>query len=648
MKLLMLFIVTLAVCGAQGYPVIDDTPTRVQTTLKVDMRLVGTLRPKPVGEISTSRWTVDCAGMDREHVDWRAIREYVAPLGIARMRLQAGWARCEKDPGKYDFAWLDQAVFDAKAMGVDTWLELSYGNPAYPGGGGRHLSAGFPVSAEALAAWDRWVEAIVTHYKGVIRDFCIWNEPDLNRNNDPQFAVQFAIRTAEIIKRIEPKARIDAFALCSANREFIEPFLKELAKRGKTDLFTSVAYHHYSENPDAGFAKVESCKKMVAKYAPGLKMKEGEGGTQSEWCRTGALSGIHWTELTQAKYNLRRALGDLGHGDDTDVFHICDLEYRTSGFHEGLVRYGLLKTAGQAKRFRVYKVKMSYYAVQNAVSVFNDALMCLDYRTTSKVSDSDKTFVCDWIDRKAGAQLVVFWDRSRRPSDENRTRMLELRINAKPFENPVWVDILTGNAYAIPADRIRKEGEWTVYYVPCYDSPSFVTDRGILNLESSWFVREGCPADVRIAPTGMRPFDHATVYGPVEVSERSFLVSESDIRLNCGEGRVLNADDGRFQLMQRGIFDSEKKLGKYVVLKLWSRQPQRVLFCWRNDYYGALAVNGRVVDGDIGGPETSWETKPIELKGGDNEIVFLSMPGTSGEWFLDAGLVYTDSESVVR
>lgn len=40
------------------------------------------------------------------------------------------------DPGKYDFAWLDQIVFDAEKLGVSVWLELSYGNPAYPDGAG--------------------------------------------------------------------------------------------------------------------------------------------------------------------------------------------------------------------------------------------------------------------------------------------------------------------------------------------------------------------------------------------------------------------------------------------------------------------------------------------------------------------------------
>ena len=474
---------------AVAAPVIDDTPTRVQTTLKVDMTPVGTLRPKAVGEISVSRWTIDCAGMDREHCDWRAIREYIAPLGIPRMRLQAGWARCEKDPGKYDFAWLDQVVFDAKKMGIDTWLELSYGNPSYPGGGGRQLAAGIPVSEEGLAAWDRWVEAIVRHYKGTIADFCIWNEPDLRGANEIGPLTDFAIRTAKIVKREIPDARIAAFALSCAKVEFVEPFVRELKARNKTGLFASIAYHHYSKNPDAGYEDVEASRAVLAKLAPTLRLMQGEGGTWSEWGAAGALKKMHWTELSQAKYDLRRSLGDLGHGDDTGVFHICDLEYRTSGFHDGLVRYGLVKTTGQAEGFRVLKVKMAYYAIQNAVSVFNDSLVCLDCKTTSTISGLEAGVIYDWRNLKTGLPVTVFWDASEIPSDSNDTKPVEIRIQGAPLENPVWVDALTGNAYAIPSGKVRTNGAATVYSVPAYDSPTFITDCSLLTLDESWEVR---------------------------------------------------------------------------------------------------------------------------------------------------------------
>lgn len=476
-----------------GDVVIDDSPTRVENILEIDFEPVGTLRPKAVGEISSTRWTLDCGGMDREHADWRAVRGYVAPLGIARIRQQAGWARCEKDPGMYDFAWLDQCVFDAKKMGVDVWMELSYGNPRYEGGGGRQLNAGFPSSEEGLAAWDRWVRAMAEHYKGVVKDWCIWNEPNgRGTGNTIETATDFAVRTAEILREIIPDANIDAFALTFADPAWVEPFVKELKARGKTHLFNTIAYHHYKHNPDDGYEDVEKCREILAQYAPSLKLKEGEGGTQSEWCLNGALSRKHWTELTQAKYDLRRSLGDLSHGDDTEVFHLCDLEYRAVTRHWGLLRYGLLKTSGQADGFRVLKVKKAYYAIQNAVSVFNDALE-LESETTSAIAvdGPESMVVYDWKDVESDTPVVLFWNASETPSNENNMLKAKLTVESAAFKNPVWVDVLSGNAYAIPETCIKASKGKTVYSVPAYDSPVFITSADILTLDHSWYVREG-------------------------------------------------------------------------------------------------------------------------------------------------------------
>jgi hypothetical protein len=474
--------------------VIDDSPTRVQTDIKIDMEIMGTLKPKSVSEISSSRWTLDCGGMDREHADWRAVRGYVAPLGIARIRQQAGWARCEKEPGMYDFAWLDQCVLDAKQMGVDVWMELSYGNPIYKGGGGRNLNAGFPTSEEGLAAWDRWAKAMAEHYKGVVVDWCIWNEPNgKTSGNTIEQAIDFAIRTAEILRAIIPDAKIAAFALTEADPAWIEPFVKALAERGKAQLFNTIAYHHYNHNPDEGYDVVETSRKIVARYTPNISLMEGEGGTQSEWCRNGALGNTFWTELTQAKYDLRRSLGDLGHGDDTEVFHLCDLEYRAVKRHWGLLRYGLLKTTGQADGFRVLKVKTAYYAIQNAVSVFNDALECLSPASTTSTlrGGGEETVIYDWKDKATGTPVVVFWNATNMPSKENVTIEGRVSIKGTPISNPVWVDVLTGNVYKIDEAQTVKNKDGITYDVPVYDSPAFITSMDILNLDQSWYVREG-------------------------------------------------------------------------------------------------------------------------------------------------------------
>ena len=76
----------------------------------VDMECIGTIRPHAVSQIRGSNWTLGCETLDRDFADFEAYKEYLAPLGIKTIRLQAGWAKCEREKGRYDFAWLDKIV----------------------------------------------------------------------------------------------------------------------------------------------------------------------------------------------------------------------------------------------------------------------------------------------------------------------------------------------------------------------------------------------------------------------------------------------------------------------------------------------------------------------------------------------------------
>jgi hypothetical protein len=471
-----------SVCAAQ---VVDNSATRVQTSLKPGLPLLGTLVPKSIHETGSSRWTLGCETIDREYSDYHAFKEYLPPLGIKRIRVQGGWARTEKDPGIYDFGWLDSIIEDARARGLEIWLETSYGNPAYPGGGGRTLKDGFPTSEKALAAWDKWVETMALRYKGKVRDWEMWNEPNLNKEHTPAMVTEFNIRTAEIIKRVIPDARIGGLVLTAPNPKFIEHFMKTLAERNKLGLFEWVVYHRYAFNPDEAYPAVIKAKEIVRRYSPTMKLWQGESGVQSEWCPAGAASKYPWTELTQAKWDTRRMLGDISHDVDSSVFTAADLDYRTTGFHNGLLRYGLLKTAGATEGFKVLKVKMAYYAVQNVVSVFNDSVEPIpDY--PCEVTCTNPVAAYGHRVKDTGQQILVFWDKSGAPRDSNDTVPATFRIKGGVFKEPVWVDVLTGNVYQIPPEQMVVEGDGVTFKgIPVYDAPAFITDKSALKFEES-------------------------------------------------------------------------------------------------------------------------------------------------------------------
>ena len=123
-------------------PTLSTAPDRVRTPLRIDLPLLGTIRPKSVGEVGRSNWTLGCEVLDRDFADWDQYRDYVAPLGLKTIRLQAGWAKCEQTKGVYDFAWLDHIVDDAISLGLEPILETGYGNPVYPGGANTRRPSG--------------------------------------------------------------------------------------------------------------------------------------------------------------------------------------------------------------------------------------------------------------------------------------------------------------------------------------------------------------------------------------------------------------------------------------------------------------------------------------------------------------------------
>ena len=470
---------TVALATAATAQMIDTSETRVQTTLDPKFKRIGTLQPRSTGEIHGQAWSIGCETLDRDFTNYDSYKEYLVPLGIKKIRLQGGWAKTERDRGQYDWRWLDRVIDDAHSRGLEIILQTNYGNPIYPGDGSRHLSGGFPTSEEALAAWDKWVEAMARRYKDKVAEWEMWNEPNNNKAHTPEITADFDIRTAETIRRVIPNARIAGGVLNSPSPAYAEGWLKRVTERQKQSLFATFIYHGYTHNPDAKhYEEVDKLKAVFQQYAPAIKLWQGEAGTQSEFCLGGALCKYPWTELSQAKWQTRRMLGDLGHDVDSLVFSIVDLDYnRWDGYRLGdMDRYGLLKTD---KQYRVLKVKIAYYAVQNVAAVFDNTLeRVADYPCEVQCG---KTTACYAFKKKTGGQpLLVFWDKSEVPSNQNGTVPATFTLAKGAFTAPVWVDLITGGIHEIPAANIAKDGDKLVLKeIPVYDAPAVIADKSL-------------------------------------------------------------------------------------------------------------------------------------------------------------------------
>jgi len=444
----------------------------------------GTLKTLPAKDIKSSTWSIGGETLDRNYTDYHSYKKYLGPLGARRIRLQGGWSKCEKIKGQYNFAWLDSVVKDAASQSVSPWIELSYGNPIYEGGGEARLAGALPTSTEALTAWDAWVRAMINRYKKEVTEWEIWNEPDLAgaaKITGDQYA-DFYIRTAEIIKGIQPDAKLMAFGLAGVQRiEFAEPLFKKLKEQGKLKLVDIFTYHGYSPVPEKSYPGIEKLRQMVWGYAPHVVFMQGENGAPStpKAVTIGAMRDYDWSELTQAKWNLRRMLGDHGRGIATNLFTISDIHYEPGDHMVGVNTKGLLKTNPDKT---IERPKLSYKAAQHVFTLFDSDLK-IDSSVHIASNEKSQSYF-GYAHKKNRTSLVTIWQAGDRPADNYEAKKTNVTVEGGSFKNPVFVDLISGTVYEFPKGSWKKEGNKIVFNeVPIPDYPVVIADKSILRLK---------------------------------------------------------------------------------------------------------------------------------------------------------------------
>ena len=473
---------------------LDTSADRVETPLRVSLKRIGTLTPRNASEIRASNWLVGCETLDRDYCNFDEYKEFLAPLGAKMVRLQGGWWKCEKTKGTYDFAWLDRIVDYLRAQDIQILMELSYGNPNYAGGGGWDLAGGFPSGDEGFGGWTAWVTAMTKRYADKVAIWTIWNEPDIvdpatpggASKRTPEQIAAFNVATAKVVRRNIPsgKAKVAGLALARNDPKFLEECLQAMGEDVK--LLDIIVYHGYAEAPEASYPNVTEQKAVVAKYAPHAELLQGENGCPSEMTWRFALRNVPWSEYSQAKWDIRRMLGDLGHDVRGNVFTITDFNHTRREVNvKGLLRAN--------DRKETIGVKRAFYAVQNVLSVFDDTLTRV--RADLSVSTTDRTLELYEYRKPDGAPVFVFWRSSdapspkpgvgnphwTRPSDSFETSPGVFTVKGAPLAEPVWVDLLSGRVYAVDARNVLRSND-VVHYVnvPVYDSPCVLTERRIV------------------------------------------------------------------------------------------------------------------------------------------------------------------------
>lgn len=438
---------------------------------------IGRLQTRTSGQIKSSKWSIGCETLDRDYADWNAYKELLPLLGIKRARFFSGWAKTEQEKGVYDFSWLDKQIRECAAMDIKPWICISYGNPVW----GSDFRLGMRVkqitgNAEAFDAWIRYTKELVARYKDVVDEWEVWNEPF---GQGAEYAEMF-YRTARAIRSVQPEAKVICTAISMAadmTKSDYAAVLNKLEKENALGLVDFFSYHPYEKNPDTSYQQTAlRLREFVKSYSGSYDILQGEAGCPSQLEFAHALPNIEWTEYSQAKWNLRRAIGDAVHLIPSSLFTMIDLQYTFMLQSFGLVRSNSLKEF-------VYR-RPSWYAMRNVYALFDDEMLPQKH-TEEKIGE--RVLSRNFFTRH-GEPLYVFWFCDAMPDGKLDFTRIDLNLDCNYISYPIWIDLITGRVFDIPATNIvtKKEGGCTLKNVPMWDSPVIIAPRSAITLVRDW------------------------------------------------------------------------------------------------------------------------------------------------------------------
>ena len=466
---------------------------------------IGKIKPAGKNDKKNARFGIGLEKLDRNVFDPAKTYDRLSEIGMKYVRLQSGWMRTEKKEGVYDFSWLDEIVDNLISRGMEPWMCLCYGNPVYTESAKNYFGAvGCPpiFSEREKKGWANYCRALACHYKGRVKMFEIWNEPDglwcwKHGVNGKEYG-EFCIDTAKAIREVYPDAKILAGSTCHRGWGFT--WIEAAMQTGMYRYVDAVTYHEYTADEMSVFDRVSGLKAICEKYGH-LGLIQGENGCPSSDDGCGALCTGAYTPLKQAKWLLRRQIVDLlTEVEFSSVFTTVDMIEALNGTVENKASYleygyfGLLAAQFDANGCSVgeYEPKPSFYAFCNLCAVFTENIATENSPVLFAPSMSPTLFVPDeerknlisagFYNKKNGAHAFVYW----KPAQLLSTSFEgTVSFQATGFENAVLADLLSGKVYEIPEEMQEDLGYGVTFFkhIPVKDYPLVLASQNFMEIE---------------------------------------------------------------------------------------------------------------------------------------------------------------------
>ncbi|MDX1521312.1 MAG: hypothetical protein R3264_06770 [Anaerolineae bacterium] len=161
------------------------------------------------------------------------------------------WREVEPTQNQFHWAATDRFMAGAEHYGFEVIVRLDQ-HPARASS----VELGLNAPPEKLEEYEDYVERIATRYRGRVRAYIIWNEPNLaiewgGQRPDPVAFTELLAVGYQAVKAGDPEALVVAAGLAPTNSNDLQGmddrlFLREMYRAGAADYFDVLAAHPYS------------------------------------------------------------------------------------------------------------------------------------------------------------------------------------------------------------------------------------------------------------------------------------------------------------------------------------------------------------------------------------------------------------------
>lgn len=474
----------------------------------------GKIVPKNSSEITASPFGIQ-AGTLEDSLVARA-----AEIGVKWTRLGASWPSIEKEKGVYSWEETDKAFEIALKNGITPFVTIGGGNSLYSAlttyddpklaeiyGYRPEPPIKDPVAMEAFLNFSR---ATVERYKDKIDYWEVWNEPN-HRNywgstpNGKEYG-QLLVQTAKLIKEIDPDSKIIGGSMAGIDPVFANDFLSF----GNDSLIDIISYHNYGAVPEERVYAAIELWEVINMYNPTIELWQGECGYPSHSSTRDFRGRAPWGLNIQAKWLLRQSFVDVyfckatlsnyfklvhpsGKGEQPTRTNLRPID-KIFGYPE---RGGSrVKTVGVNEKCLLtnpgFQPKPAFYVYQNLCAIWRPGykpnksqyeIEIVDEGVFYGISEDDAfpsvPLLATFSDSN-GNDLIAWWLPWNAQENLADLATINIKINGIHFEEPLMVDPLTGNVFAIKVSKTSDGCQ--VNNAPLADYPFLIVEKSTIRM----------------------------------------------------------------------------------------------------------------------------------------------------------------------